>query len=104
MSSLDTLSEEISRIGHQIYETQLRSQVETEQNIGRLISIDIHTGDYEIGDRLGTTMKRLRARRPQAEIWTERIGYNAVYAVGGSVRRVNRGATGRLQPERRLRA
>jgi hypothetical protein len=90
MSTSDALSEEISRIGHEIYETRLRSQVETEENIGRLISIDIHTGDYEIGDKLRTTMKRLRARRPQAEIWTERIGYNAVYAVGGSLRRVDR--------------
>jgi hypothetical protein len=90
MSTVDPESEEISRIGHEIYETRLRSQVETEENIGRLISIDIHTGDYEIGDKLLATMKRLRDRRPQAEIWTERIGYNAVYAVGGSRRRVER--------------
>jgi hypothetical protein len=80
----------ISRIGHQIYETQLRPKVEIEENIGKLISIDINTGDYEIGEKLSVAIQGLQARRPDAEIWSERIGYNAVYAVGGSLRRVER--------------
>ena len=37
-----------------------------------------------------TSIQRLQARHPQAQIWTERIGYDAVYAVGGSLRRVDR--------------
>ena len=90
MASNTQLDDNISRIGHQIYETQLRAEVETDENIGRLISIDIKTGDYEIGDKPLSTIKRLQARRPEAEIWTERIGYDAVYAVGGSLRRVDR--------------
>ena len=57
---------------------------------GRLVSIDIHTSDYEVGDSLLETVERLQARRPDAEVWTERIGYNAVHAVGGSLRRVDR--------------
>jgi hypothetical protein len=77
----------VSRIGHEIYETQLRSKVETEENIGKLISIDIETGDYEIGKDLSLTVQRLRQRQPNAQVWTERIGYNAVYAVGGSLYR-----------------
>jgi len=90
MAPTTQLDDDISRIGHEIYETQLRPKVETEENIGKLISIDINTGDYEIGDRPLSTIKRLQARRPEAEIWTERIGYNAVYALGGSLRRVDR--------------
>lgn len=39
-------------------------------------------GDYEIADKLITAIHALKARRPEAEIWSERIGYNAVYAVG----------------------
>jgi hypothetical protein len=90
MAPTTQLDDDISRIGHEIYETQLRPKVETEENIGKLISIDIKTGDYEIGDKLLTTVERLQARRPEAEIWTERIGYDAVYAVGGSIQRVDR--------------
>ncbi len=89
MTSSIQLDDKISRIGHEIYETKLRPKVETDANIGKLISIDINTGDYEIGDKPLPTIKRLQARRPEAEIWTERIGYDAVYAVGGSVRRVD---------------
>ena len=90
MASTAERDDPISRIGHEIYETQLRSKVETEENIGKLISIDIRTGDYEIGDDLIPTVRRLRHRRPDAQVWTERIGYNAVYAVGGSLHRRER--------------
>jgi hypothetical protein len=90
MCTSTPLDEHISRIGHEIYETQLRAKVETEENIGKIISIDINTGDYEIGDNLIQTVRRLRVRCPDAEIWTERIGYNAVYAVGGSLYRRKR--------------
>jgi hypothetical protein len=89
MAATPQPDDNISRIGHEIYETKLRPKVETTENIGKLISIDIHTGDYEIGDKPLSTIQRLQARRPEAEIWTERIGYDAVYAVGGSLRRVD---------------
>jgi hypothetical protein len=90
MSASPQLDHNISRIGHEIYETRLRSKVETDENIGKLISIDINTGDYEIGERPLIAIQRLPARRPDAEIWTERIGYDAVYGVRGSIRRVER--------------
>ena len=90
MASTVEHDDPISRIGHEIYENQLRPQVETDENIGKLISIDIKTGDYEIGDKLITAVERLQSRRPDAEIWSERIGYDAVYAVGGTLRRVDR--------------
>jgi hypothetical protein len=90
MATTAERDDRISRIGHEIYETQLRPKVETEENIGKLISIDINTGDYEIGDDLIPTVRLLRQRRPNAEVWTERIGYDAVYAVGGALERTGR--------------
>jgi hypothetical protein len=79
--------DEIGRIGHDLYERSIRAKVETEGNIGKIVSIDNETGDYEIGDDLIETTKRLLVRHPDAAIWSERIGYNAVYAVGGSLQR-----------------
>jgi hypothetical protein len=67
------------------YERQIRSQVETQENIGKIISIDIETGDYEVGDDLITTGNRLFARHPEAALYGARIGYNAVYALGGTL-------------------
>ena len=81
-----TLSdEEIIRRGQELYENQIRPQVETTENIGKLISINVETGDYEIGDDLLITSRRLQAKQSDAAIWAERIGYDAVYAIGGSL-------------------
>ncbi len=79
--------DEITRIGEAIYENKLRSLVETEENIGKIISIDIETGDYAIGKDLFDSGDPLHARHPGAAVFAARIGYNAVFAVGGSLRR-----------------
>jgi hypothetical protein len=79
--------EEIDRLGESIYQTRLRATLETGENIGRLVSIDVETGDYEIGDDLLVSGKKLRKRHPDALLYGVRIGYNAVFAVGGMLER-----------------
>jgi hypothetical protein len=54
------------------------------------LSIDIETGDYAIGDDPVQTAGRLQAEHPGAAIWTKRIGYDAVYALGGTLTRTAR--------------
>jgi hypothetical protein len=69
------------------YET-IRDSIETEENIGKLISIDLETENYEIGtDDNFDAAHRLKARNPNANIFTLRIGYNAVYSLGGVLER-----------------
>ena len=75
------------RLGRQIYEERLRDLLETAVNIGRIVSIDVASGDYEVADELLAAGRRLQERRPDAQIYGKRIGYNAVYAVGGSLAR-----------------
>jgi hypothetical protein len=77
--------EEIAQRGKALYEMSIRTQVETAENIGKIISIDIETGDYEIGDDLVAPSLRLQAKHADAAIWAERIGFDAVYAVGGTL-------------------
>lgn len=77
--------EEITRRGKELYHDCIRAKVETEDNIGKMISINIETGDYAIGDDLVATSRRVLAKQADAAIWTERIGFNAVYAVGGTL-------------------
>ncbi len=78
---------EVVRIGEVIYEEKLRSSVETDENIGKHIIIDIETGQYEI-DRDGLAAShRLLAKHPGAELYGGRIGYDAAYAVGSSLKR-----------------
>lgn len=82
--------EEISWRGKQLYEKKIRQTVETEENIGKIISIDIETGDYEIAEDLLTAGRRLQERHPNAAIFGSRIGYNAVYSLGGTLTRTIR--------------
>lgn len=77
--------EEIARRGEELYERSIRDRVEIAENVGKIISIDIDTGNYEIDDDLVVACYRLRSKQPDAIIWTERIGYDAVYVVGGTL-------------------
>jgi hypothetical protein len=87
MSHTNLNDQEIAQRGKEIYEKQLRTEVETVENIGKIISIDIKSGDYEIDADLLATCRRLQARHEDAVLWTERIGFNAVYAIGGTLTR-----------------
>ncbi len=88
MSYTDFTSQEVAQRGKELYETSIRTQVETIENIGKIISIDIENGNYEIGDDPVVTSRRLQIKHANAAIWTERIGFNAVYAIGGTLMKV----------------
>lgn len=73
--------EEFARRGHEVYESQIRSQVE-EGNQGKIVAIDIETGAFEVaGDSL-TAAKQLLIRFPDAQIFGIRIGHRAVHRFG----------------------
>ena len=63
MSYPKVSDEEITRRGKELYEKSIRTQVETPENIGKIISINVETGEYEIGDDLVVTSLRLRAKQ-----------------------------------------
>lgn len=79
---------EIAKRGRDLYDRSLRTQVEVRDNIGKIIAIDIITGNYEIDDNLLEASDRLLSQFSDAAIWIERIGFNAVYAVGGTLTKV----------------
>lgn len=82
--------EEIQRRAEELYETRLRAKVETDGNVGKIIVMDIDSGDYEIDDISLTAAHRMKARHPDATLYAIRIGYEAVYGFGGAPKRVKR--------------
>lgn len=77
---------DVARIGTRIYEEQIRPQVETDENIGKLLMVDISTGDWVMGtDRLDMA-DRAFAKNPQAVLFGLKIGYPATTAIGGNLR------------------
>jgi hypothetical protein len=76
--------EEIRQRGQDLYEQGIRAGVETPENMGKLLSVDIETGDYEIGDDASIEAPlSLHSKHPGAAIYTIRIGYNAAVSLGG---------------------
>ena len=73
--------EEFARRGHEIYETQVRSQVEKD-NQGKIVAIDIETGAFEVADNIVNATERLFERYPDAQPWVIRIGHRAVFRFG----------------------
>ncbi len=70
--------EEFARRGNEIYETQIRQQVE-EGNHGKIVSISIETGSFELAKDTMTASDKLLERYPDAQIWRVRIGHKGVH-------------------------
>jgi hypothetical protein len=73
--------EEFAQLGDALYESQIRSQVES-GNHGKIVAIDIETGAFEVADDIVTASEHLLAKYPDAQTWFIRIGHRAVYHFG----------------------
>ena len=73
--------EDIAAVGKAIYE-EIRAQLE-ETHKGKVVVIDVKSSDYQIGDNDLEATLRMFERRPTALAWGERIGYQAMYEMGG---------------------
>ena len=67
-------------IGKAIYNDKIKDTLGPEYK-GKIVVIDIYSGDYEIGDTDLETNMRLRERRPDSHTWAEKVGYPAVYVM-----------------------
>ena len=79
--------EEAARRGTEIYERDVRSQVGA-GNKGKIVAVDIETGEYEIADTTVAASQNLFRRLPDAQIWFVRIGYRAVHRIGSRENKV----------------
>jgi hypothetical protein len=74
-------ADEIVRRGKELYERDIRSKVEA-GNKGKILVIDIETGEYEIDDNPVTAAERVRAQHPDAALFAMRIGYPTMGRLG----------------------
>jgi hypothetical protein len=59
--------EELAQRGQELYESSIRQQVET-GNEGKIVAIDIETGDFEIDETVMGSTDRLFERQPNANL------------------------------------
>ena len=76
-----TVQRSAADAGRAIYNRDIRDKVEPAE-IGKVVVIDVNTGDWEIDADDATALFRLLKRRPNAFTWAERVGHPAVYNIG----------------------
>ena len=83
-SRAPTLSkEETARLGDEIYERDVRPQVE-EAHHGQYAAIDVHSRAWALADDLRAAADSLRTQHPQVtDVWTVRVGFGALRHFGG---------------------
>jgi hypothetical protein len=74
--------EEFAQRGDAAYERGVRPHLKPEDE-ARFVAIDIESSEFEIDDDELTACDRLRARRPEAQIWMVRVGSRYVHRFGG---------------------
>ncbi len=73
--------EETAQRGDEIYERQIRAQVEA-GNYGKIVAIDVDTGAYALEETALAASRRLQAKQPSAEVWFVRVGHRALHHIG----------------------
>ena len=72
--TIELTSEEIVQRGKEIYYNQVLPAIKS-GNEGRVVAIDVLSGEYELADDAVASSHQLRARVSEPEIFFMRIGY-----------------------------
>lgn len=79
---------ELGRRAHELY-ARLRPTVETPENMGKIIVMDVESGDYAIDDLGIESSLEIQRRHPGVTPFAIRIGYKTVGAFGGNLERMD---------------
>ncbi len=82
MDGSEYTKEEIARRGREIYERDIRSEVECDHD-GRFLIVDITTGHYEVADDELTAFDRAEEKNPEGSFFGLRVGRRAAHRLGG---------------------
>jgi hypothetical protein len=85
MSGPSLTMDQVVKRGQEIYEQHIRALVEP-QHKGKLLVINVETGEYEMDADAVVAAKRARARFADAPLFTVRVGYPTAYRLGSRSR------------------
>ena len=80
----DSAGASLESRGQAIYEQRIRSRVEGTEH-GKVVVIDVESGDYETDPDDAAATARLNARRPRALTYAVRVGHPATYRMGARI-------------------
>ena len=74
-------TEEIVRGGREIYDREVRAQVEISHDV-EFVVVDVTTGAWEVDEDDVAASERLLAKNPDAMLYFARVGRRAAYRLG----------------------
>jgi hypothetical protein len=80
--------EEVARRARQLYKNIIRQQVETNENIRKMLIIDFESGDYKVDETRLKAARKLSAKHLHSSLFHLRMGYNVAVSFGGVIERV----------------
>ena len=77
--------DDTATIGRAIYNEQILPLMKDDDK-GKVVVMDVNSGDYEIDYDDAAALFNLLERRPDAFTWSERGGYRAVHRIASIMR------------------
>ncbi len=85
MSDSMLTKDEIARRGREIYERDIRADVERDHD-GEFLVIDVATGAYAVGKDDEEVFEHVEAKHPEGQFYLMRVGRSAAHRIGGFTR------------------
>jgi hypothetical protein len=82
--SSPAITSDLIRRGQERYERDIRSQVEVHR--GKMLAIDVDSGEYALADDSLAAIKQLKAKAPEASVYLMRVGYPTAVRIGAGRR------------------
>ena len=89
MPSTKLNRQEVCDLAKSLYASKIKEQVEIPENIGKMVIIDVGSGDYGVDKTGFGASKNIRSKHPDAQLFGIRIGYDVSATIGGSMKRTS---------------
>lgn len=83
MSARRLTKDELARRGREIYERDIRHEVE-EDHDGEFLVVDAETGDYAVDEDQDLAFERAEAKNPEGLFYLMRVGHRAAHRIGSA--------------------
>ena len=78
---MSSSSTSVARRGREIYEANIRAEVEPEHE-GRFLVVDVESGRYALADEELEAFALAREKAPEGTLFLMRVGHRAAHRIG----------------------
>jgi hypothetical protein len=83
MSARRLTKDELAQRGREIYERDIRHEVEKDHD-GEFLVVDAETGDYAVDEDQDLAFERAEAKNPEGLFYLMRVGRRAAHRIGSA--------------------